>query len=330
MTTEADFDGARVRPIPWAKFRAEVLAAWPGPPSCSRSHARMVRLVLGKLEALGLGSTAGLTLGTVARFHAALDPDLSPFSVRTYLATLRCLCALAYEHRWAPVNPFALRPMRRWVRTGRPAGKRHLTAVECRRLLDEVLASDVATRKGWAAWRARRLQLVACLALYCGLRREELLRLQVSDLDLPGRLIGVKPHGRALKTEASEDTVPIPEAIVPMLSEWLAHWRLAGPEGYPVPADCPWLVPTINRRSPWVGGSPGSRAFDQLAAAGDRAGLRVNFQVLRRTCATMLEAKGVAPATIARILRHSEAVDAAFYRRRDEDSMRRAARDLEF
>jgi integrase len=351
MTTEIDTDfedlGPAARPIKWATFKAKVQEAWPGPPLCSEAHARNLKWLLRDIEAIDLAgdgepartirSTGDLDLRLAVRYHKALAAHrterggpLSPWTIKTRLANLRCLCTFAFESRWLAVNPFALRPVRRFVRTGKPRGKRHLTKAECRQLL-EVLGGDVRTRKGWALWRAHRLRAAVVIALHCGLRRNELLRLQVSDVDLPGRLIRVKPHGKTLKTAQSEDSVPIPEAAVGIIEEWLKHWRLAGPEGYPVPADCPWLIPNVCRKGPWTGGAPGERAFDMLKAVGKRAGIPdVNWQMLRRTTATMLAAMGVGGAMIARILRHSQAVDEAFYQGRDEESMKDAARGLEF
>lgn len=350
MTTDIDDIedlGSSVHPIRWATFKARVEEAWPGPPLCSESHAANLRRLLRDVEAIDLAregeparairSTKDLNLRLVVRYHKALvahrtkrGEPLSPFTIKQRLANLRCLTTFAFESRWLDVNPFALRPVRRFVRTGKPPGRRHLTKAECRRLL-EVLASDVATRRGWALWRARRLRLAVGIALHCGLRRNELLRLQVQDVDLPGRLIHVKPHGKTLKTARSEDVVPIPEALAPPIDDWLRCWRLAGPEGYPVPADCPWLIPGVRRTGPWVAGPPGERPIDALKAVGKRAGIEhINWQMLRRTTATMLAAMGVGGAMIAKILRHSQAVDEAFYQGRDEESMKDAAKGLEF
>ena len=329
----------RVRALAWKSFRAKVEEEWCGPPGCSAGHARMIRWVVGELEALNLAvegeeprtiaSTADLTTGLVRRFVATRRPDLSPFTLRTYLSCLRCICSLAFQHRWIAVSPFHLKKMSRWVRTGRPQGKRTLTRLEVRKLLD-VLQADVASRKGWALWKARRLQIAVVIALAAGLRRNELLRLQVADIDLDGRLIHVRPHGKSLKTERSEDSVPFPDAIVPVLEEWLRSWRLAAPEGYPVDPACPWLIPTANRKSCWVDGSSQSRAFNMLRLAGDKAGLDgLNWQTLRRTCASRLEAAGVPGLIIARILRHSVQVDEMFYRQRDAEAMKDAMKDME-
>jgi len=343
MRTDIDIEemGIAVRPMRWAAFRALVTEEW-SPDRFSKAHVKAIRRMLDRVEAIDLAdegeprrvvaTTADLTVRLVRRYADAQPAGLSPFTLKARLGDLRTICSFAVEQRALAVSPFHIRPMKRWVKTGPPKGKRHLSRDECQRLL-KVLSDDVASRKGWAAWKARRLRVAVSIALYCGLRRNELLRLQVADLDIPGRLIHVRPHGvKRLKTLQSEDSVPIPEALVPLLEEWLAGWRLAGPEGFPVPGDCPWMLPTVCRRSPWTGGSMASKANSELRRAGERAGIpcRVHFQLLRRTCATALEAMGVNPQTIARILRHSEQVDAVFYRQRDEAVMKAAARSLDF
>jgi integrase len=333
-----DIDTTRVRPIPWAKFKASVFEAWPGPPLCSTGHAKHFVAIASKMEALDLAdpgeeprairSTADLDIRLIRRFVDAQPPTLSPWTLKSRLSVVRSMCQFAFEHRGLQVNPFALRPMKRWVRVGRPQGKRHLTRDECRKLLDQVEAESLG-KVGWARWKAWRRRVMVLIGLYCGLRRGELLRLQVSDLDIPARLIRVRPHGKSLKTERSEDSVPIPDAILGPLKEWLARWRMAAPVGFRIAENCPWMLPTVRRNCAWISGSKTSRPWAELSAVGGRAGIgHITFQMLRRTCATLLEAKGVPPATIARILRHSEQVDAQFYRQRDEDTLRAAAGDL--
>ena len=69
----------------------------------------------------------------------------------------------------------------------------------------------------------------------------------------------------------------------------------------------------------------------QLKAAARRAGVeRVTWQAIRRSLSVRLEAHGAGSATISRILRHSEEVDAKWYRDADEEDLRAIVKDLEF
>ena len=62
------------------------------------------------------------------------------------------------------------------------------------------------------------------VGLYCGLRKNELLRLHVADVNMPKQMMRVVPRttsGR-LKTSSSEKPVPIADALVPDIEEWLS------------------------------------------------------------------------------------------------------------
>ena len=163
---------------------------------------------------------------------------------------------------------------------------------------------DIAERIEWPQWRARRIFAVTSIISWCALRKMECLRLWTVDVDLPGRVIWIVPRTR-LKTESAAAPVPIPDALVPILEEWLAH-RLDGPPGFALAADCPWLIPNMNRRGPWLHGRLGWRPLDIFASAAVRAGVDgATFQTLRRSWATHAEYYGLGEAMIQRVLRHS-------------------------
>src|SRR5262249_13665408 len=149
-----------------------------------------------------------------------------------------------------------------WMRAGKPTGKRTLSKDEIRSIF-EVLAADVEEHSGWNEWRARRIQALIYVIAYLGLRRTEALRLRVADVDLPGRVINVQPYsGHRLKTETSAAAVPIPEAAVEVLANWLDR-RMDAPKGFPMPPEgSVWLFPGSRRKTPWIGGVPGTKALD--------------------------------------------------------------------
>ena len=111
------------------------------------------------------------------------------------------------EGQGVAVSPFAIIPIGKIVRTGKPKGQRHLTRAEIGRMM-EVLRGDIEQTTGWAQWKSRRLYMVVCLGLYCGLRSQELLRLQVADLDLAARLIRLAPHNKTGRFK--NDNMPSP------------------------------------------------------------------------------------------------------------------------
>lgn len=255
--TPAYIPGDQVAPIPWAKFRDEVLQLY-APPMAAKATLAKMKQVMREVEACGVETTADLTATIVAAFIAARPPGQSVHTTHSLLASLRTICTYAELSRYVQVNPFRLRKLSRWVRLIPLQGKRHFSREEIRRVLD-LMAKDAEERRGWKQWRARRLQATTALVTYTGIRKMEALRMQVCDVDLPKRVIWIRPHdGRPLKTAASEAPVPVPNALVPILTSWLEH-RLDCPVDFDLPKECPWLIPTVNRKSPWEGGQPGAR-----------------------------------------------------------------------
>jgi integrase len=316
-------------PIPWPEFRKEFEGLYSPALAACATRAKM-RQVLNELEALGIASTADLAVPLVTRYIESRPPGQSPWTLHGMLASLRAICSYAERAGYLRISPFRLRKLSRWVRLTPLEGRRHCSRDDIRRLL-ELLARDVETLEGWAQWRARRLQTVVAIIAYCGLRKMEALRLRVADVDLVNRIIHVRPApGARLKTATSQAPVPIPAALVPILTNWAAH-RMDAPYGYPLPDDCPWLIPTNNRKSPWISGQKGGKALDRLQAVAGRADIEgVTFQALRRSTATHLESHGCPPALIARVLRHSVRVDERFYRQADLSNMAKAVDGFDF
>jgi integrase len=333
----------QVAPQPWAEFKRDILPGFTYPMT-SKSHATKIRQTIRCLELLnladegeeprGIRDTFDLNLVTVARYVAAIPPGQSPWTIKAQLQILSTLASTAVKARRLAVNPFDIRPIGKIVRLGPPEDKRALSRDELHRLM-ELLKSDTETRTGWALWRAWRLYVVAAIAVYCGLRRTELLTLHVVDVDLDARVIrlmGRGPNGKGLKSKGSAQPVGIPDALAPILSTWLSTWRLAAPKGFAIDPECPWLIPTCNRKSPWISGHTTGKALGRLQAAGKRAGIPdLTFHMLRRTLATQLEEHGVGGAMIQRILRHaSSQTTERHYRRADERNIADAVKELEF
>jgi integrase len=321
----------RIAPIPWSEFKAEIITCY-SPPVVARATASKMRQVLGIVDALDaqarrelaelqaagvtdedklaaarsklVATTADLNVPLVHRFVTSRPPGQAPSTLQSLLMTFRAVCGYATAAGYVRVNPFALRKVSRWVRVPQPEGKLHLTREEIRAIL-ALLAKDVEERQAWAGWRARRLQIAVALMCYLGLRKTEALRLQVGDVDLAARTIWIRGHGRALKTLASEAPLPIPAALLPILVNWLGH-RMDAPFGYPMPKECPWLIPTCNRKSPWVSGHKESKPLARFKAVAERAGVKnATFLQLRHSWATHAEFFGLGPALIQRVLRHT-------------------------
>lgn len=330
------------RPQHWPKFRALIMPAFQ-PPLVSRQYGVKVKRFLGELETLNLAddgepprhieTTADLGPRLVSRLVQSRPAGESPYTLRDRLALLQRVCRLAVDYRCLAVSPFTTTPIRRIVRVGKPRDKRALSREEVRRLF-QVLRHDVATKRGWALFRARRLLAAVAVAVYTGLRRNELLLLHVADVDLDARVIRLQARGNrgmGLKTEGSGQPVGMPLALVPIVRDWLAH-RLDGPTGFPVPEDCPWMIPNVRRTGPWLHARAAICPLGRLKVVARRAGIDdINWQMLRRTLSTHLEFFGAGEAGIQRQLRHSDPkVSQEHYRKADEANIADLMRDVSF
>lgn len=328
-----------VNPLPWDAFTAEFLSLYQPPMRSAATRARM-RHVCSLLSSLGVTSTDQLNAATVARFIAARPPGESPVTTHSMVGSLRAVCNYAASSGYCRVSPFALR--KHWVRRGRPTReKQHHSREEIARVLS-LARAEVDRKRGWAQWRARRLYVLASLLAYTGLRRKEALWLRIEDVDLEHRMLLIRPRaGRRLKTEASAQPVPIPDALVPVLAEWLPHLALPDgpvPENAPMPAwnpegvrDPGWLVPNAYRTGPWEGGSNGSKPLDKLKALGRRAGVEgLTFLSLRHSWATHAELWGLSDAMIQRVLRHTNTQTQWHYRHADHANIREKVRGVGF
>lgn len=346
--TEAMTKVWEVKAVPWDRFVKELLSTYS---SDLRAPAtlRAIRHDLGLLSALTaqaddgrpildaegrpvplVRTTADLTLATIARFVLSQPAGLSPFTVRSRLRSIRVACNVAVKTGRLQVSPFSIRNLASWVRVGKLDGKRTLSRQEMRRIFT-VLDGDVEAHQGWSQWRARRIRALVYIYAYCGLRKNEALNLRVEDVDLPGLTIHVRQRqDHRLKTGTSNAPVPIPEAAVGALSDWMAR-RLDAPRGFRMPASVPWLFPGSRRTGPWTGGAPGTKALDVFQDVARRADVPyATIQILRRTLSTLLRAHGASAAIASKVLRHSIEVDETFYNGADIDELRAAVRTFDF
>ena len=316
-------------PIPWSQFQDQLLALYT-PPMVAPATRRKIVAAFKALEIFSPATTADLTISLITDLTAGRPKEESRYTLHSRLADLRTICSFAEKAGYLRISPFRLRKLSNWVRLPSLDAKRHLSRQEIRAILD-LMAKHVEQRTGWPQWRARRLLAVTSIIAYTGIRKMECLRLRVADVDLAARAIWIRPHDEQLKTDWSEAPVPIPGAMAPILTSWLEH-RMDAPRGFALPKTCPYLIPTLNRKSPWVEGAPGTKPLDRFQRVASMAGVEgATFQMLRRSWATHAEFHGMGEAMITRVLRHTTTRTAKkHYRKADLVNMSSAVNGFDF
>ena len=316
--------------IPWADFRAEMLSLY-GPRMRAKSTRWQMEFTFRMLESLGVKSTSDLTVPLIVKLVESRPAGQSPYTLKGILIRVQTICTYAETAGYLNRSPFRIRAVKQWVRTSRPAGKRHLSREEIHAILDR-LAKDCEERQGWALWRSRRLRCLVSIFAYCGLRRNEGLWLRVEDIDVEARVINIVSR-QEHKTKTAGCAIPVvfPEALLEPLTDWLAH-RMDQPEGFGRPQS-PYVFPCIRTSTPWTNGALGLKPLDQFKKAARRAGVTegVTFHALRRSLATHYELHGAGGAMIQRLLRHSsQSVTQAFYQQADIQNMRTAVQAFSY
>lgn len=154
-----------------------------------------------------------------------------------------------------PAGPVPLTPA--WKRV---ANRYNLTSAESIGLMTYL-------RDRSASWEGHRVFAASAMPLLQGLRRREVLYLRTTDIDFDRGLLAVP--GRT-----------IPVVLVPDAAEILRGWFRRPDRG-----DSPFVFPGARLMGPWIGGSRRSKFTNQLADAGEAAGVsgRVNVDRLWQT-----------------------------------------------
>jgi len=316
------FLSGEVRPIPFDAFKHELLLNY-DPSLRAKSTRRSMLDLLKALTALGVETTADLTVSLVAKYVASQPPHLSGQTVTGRLRYLQAVCTYAFKSGYVRISPFLIKPMRQWTRKTPSKRKQFHTPAEVGKVL-EVLRHQAENATGWKQWKARRTYALAATLAYTGGRASEIYFLELEEIDLPARRLVIRNKAEhRLKTGmSSERTVVIPPALVPILTAWLCH-RLDRPPGFAFDPSSKWVFPTASATRPWLSGAPGGRPRDALVAAGVAAGVAgFNPLSLRHSCATALMYGGASESVIMQQLGHTNLQTQSPYKHRQEEMLR--------
>ncbi len=221
----------------------------------------------------GVEMLDGLTSGGIEHYLSALRVGLKPVSVHQHFRVLRAFC------RWC-------------VRTGRlPVDPMAAIAMRCPKTLPRV-PDDNDVRRLLAACdtspEGRRNRAMIALAADSGVRKEELRRLRIADVDLGTRLIQVRAG------KGQRDGVGFfGEATASMVRAWLAV--------HPDPRPACFLF--VTRQGDQLGPSAFVRILHRLSR---RAGLDrlIGPHALRHYAATAVWRRSGDLELVRRVLRH--------------------------
>ena len=199
--------------------------------------------------------------------------------------------------------------------------ERYLSLDECRRLLEAVSGRD---------------HLAFRILIQLGLRSEELFALRRDDvlgdvLRVDEALVDGK--SARVKTDASDASVYVPPNLQAEIHDWL-EWLDPDPRAWLLPAALggPWSAQNyLNRVLKPAAVRARVGIFARQAKEGESVeSTDVNFQVLRRTCATLFGAKAKDPRDTQAQLRHADpTVTLRHYQKSVPSSVRAAAVALE-
>jgi integrase len=289
--------------IRYARFRAEVEELYQDPDIARKTYLQM-RQILGEFEAIGIMKTSQMDELAIVRWKKA-HPDRGSWRVRSLLLTWRAACNIAARKGYLRVSPFTVRKMDHWIKPAEPqcVGHHPLASIGLvmRHLRDRSAGS----------WEDHRLYALAATVAWTGVRAGEAQHAMVADFRLFDGVLMIDPRRRR-KTRASAQPVPIAPALDAIVRPWLP---LAGSVH---------AFPGTRRRTPWTGGSPGSKPLDRLKAAGLAVGVEgFTFQSLRHSWATHAEGPwDMTDPQIQRNLRHTTIRTSRHYRHADLPNLR--------
>ena len=154
---------------------------------------------------------------------------------------------------------------------------------------------------------AFRDRAILTILIYQGLRRAELLGLQLGDVDLDGMMLLVR-RGKGGRSRL----LPLAERAADALTDWLE-----------IRPDCTTAALFVTRGGRSMSVVDLQRMFRRTV---DRAGLRegITLHTLRHTFATMLLREGVDVRTLQRLLGHASIETTALYLHVDAEDLRGA------
>lgn len=260
------------------------------------------------LQRAGVGHPLGHFLFGIEEWTAwNRRKGMKPVTLNTYWRRLRSFFA-HLERRHGIPSPF--RGLRQPALPARVP--KALAPDECRRIL------DAAANYPWeTAFERTRAVAIIGMALFAGLRRSEVLKLQFLDVDV--QLGTVRVNGGKGRGGGKDRVVPMAPDLRAAVGAYLRERRLHG------------IVSPEFFSSRKAGGGLSLSTFRRIVARVQRAaGSRASFHQFRHSFVTQLLRSGVALHTAGALAGHSQITTTAGYLRVFDEDKVDAVRALRF
>jgi len=244
-----------------------------------------------------------ITILAVEEFQeSALQVGLNPRTINHQIGI--ALSALKWAHERGLIDTAPPRWKR--LKISGTHARKYLTGAEITRLM------KTAREPRW-----KRLEVVVMLALYAGLRQQEVAWLSWEDIDLVEGWIHVRSkRGWSPKSASSERSVPIADELARYLKS-------------ETPADRRWVAPQ-SAGSQWCRRHLGAETRKLFQAAGVDDGGPHTLHRLRGTFATTVLRGGGDLESLREVLGHSVLSVTAGYLASTSESKRRAVQGVRF
>lgn len=306
--------GSTSEPVPLATWAEAVSRHYANARPSTRYRAAQAAGLVVQLAGSG-ATTAVLVPGLLANLQETLlGQGYRYATINGHLRALRTACNLAVEWGYIDVSPYL--SWSSWL------VESDETPLKSRYYAREDIARVLAwLRVRSASWTGHRLYALAMVYAYTGVRYREALKLEIEDIDLGLGTMAIRRRTpKGLKTRGSAAIVPMPDALVECLTLWLPR------------TGCRWVFPGQRLTGPWLGGTSGKRAGDQLRIAGELAGVPgLTPHTLRHSLATWLRlAHGLEPSQVQLVLRHSSQLTQRLYVHRDRMALVALVKDFRY
>lgn len=138
-------------------------------------------------------------------------------TIRTYWNKLNTFCEWLYVKEYIPVNPLSM------IKPAYPIydDERALTRAEISKILAAIVLNPVSS------FMSRRDTLMVTTLLYCGLRRTELISIEMRDVDIAKRILTVR--GATSKSKRTR-RLPINQTLIEQLKDYISERNKKGIE----------------------------------------------------------------------------------------------------